>query len=96
VDDVSFHINLSETLGIVGESGSGKSTLARLILRLDGPTSGGVRYRGEDIFSFSEAELSRYRRQIQVVFQDPTASLNPRLCRVRNAIVASQCLHVTK
>jgi peptide/nickel transport system ATP-binding protein len=79
VDDVSFHVDAGETLGIVGESGSGKSTVARLLLRLDQPTGGTVRYRGEDVFAFSEEKLARFRRKVQIVFQDPTASLNPRM-----------------
>jgi peptide/nickel transport system ATP-binding protein len=79
VDGVSFDLRPAETLGLVGESGSGKSTLARTLLRLDAPTGGSAQYRGNEIFGLSDADLLQFRRQIQVVFQDPYASLNPRM-----------------
>jgi oligopeptide/dipeptide ABC transporter ATP-binding protein len=78
VDDVSFTIRRGETFGLVGESGSGKSTLARLLLRLDQPTSGRVLFDGLDVASLSSRELRRLRWRMQIVFQDPFASLNRR------------------
>ncbi len=79
VDGVSFELRRGEILGIVGESGSGKSTLARTMLGLDQPTEGSVEYLGRDLTQFSSAERKRFRRGIQAVFQDPTASLNPHM-----------------
>ncbi|GGJ99448.1 ABC transporter ATP-binding protein [Pilimelia anulata] len=79
VDGVSFDLHHSETLGVVGESGCGKSTLSRVLMNLERPTSGAVRYRGKDISKLRGAELKRMRRQIQLVMQDPYTSLNPRM-----------------
>ncbi len=79
VDDVSIDVFKGETLGIVGESGSGKSTLGRTILRLLDPTDGKVRFDGEDISDINQRKMRKYRRDMQMVFQDPFASLNPRM-----------------
>ncbi len=79
VADVSFQIESGETLGLVGESGSGKTTVARMVLGLVKPTSGVVRVDGVDVAFASAAELKRLRRQMQPVFQDPFAALNPRM-----------------
>jgi peptide/nickel transport system ATP-binding protein len=79
VDDVSLELRRGETLGIVGESGSGKSTLGRMILALDEPTSGGVRFAGRELAGLKGRELLDFRRRVQAVFQDPFASLNPRM-----------------
>lgn len=85
VDDISFKVYKGESLGIVGESGCGKSTTGRMLLRLLKPTSGEVIYEGKDIASVSEKEMRSLRKDIQIIFQDPFASLNPRK-RVRQII----------
>ncbi|HET7854345.1 MAG TPA: oligopeptide/dipeptide ABC transporter ATP-binding protein, partial [Candidatus Methylomirabilis sp.] len=79
VDDVSFLIRKGETLGLVGESGSGKTTTGRCILQLDRPTSGEIRFEGRDLAQLDETELRPVRRRMQVIFQDPYSSLNPRM-----------------
>jgi peptide/nickel transport system ATP-binding protein len=79
VDDVSFTIDEGEMFGLVGESGSGKSTTGRCILRLIEPTSGGVLFRGENVLQFSTERMRMARRDMQIIFQDPYSSLNPRM-----------------
>ncbi len=78
VDDVSFSIGTGETLGLVGESGCGKTTVGRTILRLIEPTAGSIRLDGHDVTHLGRAELRPFRRQMQIIFQDPFSSLNPR------------------
>lgn len=87
VDDVSFSINEGETLGVVGESGCGKSTLGRAILRLHEPTSAKVFYNGENILLYDKNEMKKLRSSMQIIFQDPYSSLNPRMT-VSQAIAA--------
>ena len=79
VDDVSFSIKKGETFGLVGESGCGKTTAGRTILKLYEPTSGQIFYDGNDISKFSEKEMFPYKKKMQVIFQDPYASLDPRM-----------------
>ncbi len=79
VDGVNFELRSGETLGLVGESGCGKSTVSKLLMQLEKPTAGKVFYKGEDVTHLSGKELRRLRRNIQIIFQDPYSSLNPRM-----------------
>ena len=92
VDDISFSIDQGETFGLVGESGSGKTTAGRCLLRLVEPTSGSVRFRGEDVLSFPRRRLREARREMQIVFQDPYSSLNPRM-RARQIVEEPLIIH---
>jgi len=92
VDDVSFHIDESETFGLVGESGSGKTTTGRCILRLMPASSGEVHFRGEDVLAATSGRMRELRRDMQIVFQDPYSSLNPRM-RARQIVEEPLIIH---
>jgi oligopeptide transport system ATP-binding protein len=92
VDDVSFRLEEGETFGLVGESGSGKTTTGRCMLRLIDPTSGQVRFRGEDVLAATRSRLRQLRREMQIVFQDPYSSLNPRM-RARQIVEEPLVIH---
>ena len=92
VDDISFEIAPGEVVGLVGESGSGKTTVGRTILRLEKATSGAVRFQGADVMALSSSEMRRYRKKMQIIFQDPYASLNPRE-KVREVLTHPLRLH---
>jgi ABC-type glutathione transport system ATPase component len=92
VDDVSLDIEPGETLGLVGESGSGKSTLGRLVLRLIQPSSGSIRFEGRDLLAANHNEMRRLRRDMQIIFQDPFGSLDPRM-RVEDVITEPLIIH---
>jgi peptide/nickel transport system ATP-binding protein len=92
VDDISFSIEAGETFGLVGESGSGKTTAGRCLLRLVAPTSGSVRFRGDDVLTFPRRRLREARRDMQIVFQDPYSSLNPRM-RARQIVEEPLVIH---
>ena len=92
VDEVSFDVNRGEILGLVGESGSGKTTVGRAVLRLIEPTSGSVRFDGTEVTTLGRSEMRAHRRRMQIVFQDPYASLNPRQ-RVRDIVGEAMIIH---
>jgi oligopeptide transport system ATP-binding protein len=92
VDDVSFRLEEGETFGLVGESGSGKTTTGRCMLRLIEATSGEVRFRGEDVLAATRSRMRQMRREMQIVFQDPYSSLNPRM-RARQIVEEPLIIH---
>ena len=91
-EDVSFSVGAGEIVGLIGESGSGKSTVGRVIVRLAKAASGAVLFNGEDALAFSGRALKRYRRQVQAIFQDPAASLDPTM-RVKDLVAEPLRVH---
>src|SRR6266536_2291148 len=92
VDGIDFAVGTGETLGVIGESGCGKTTTSKLILLQETPTAGTVRFDGQDITGLAGSDLMRYRREVQVVFQDPYSSLSPRM-RVSEIIAEPWQIH---
>lgn len=92
LDGISLKIDYGESVGVAGKSGCGKTTLARIIARLLKPTSGQVLYRGEDIFKLKKKELKKFRQKVQIIFQDPLASLNPKM-RIKDIISEPLIIH---
>ena len=92
VDDVSLSLYPNESIGIIGESGCGKTTLLMTLMMLHEPTKGAIRYRGEDITKFSDKELKKFRRNVQIIFQDPFNSLDPRMS-VRDSLMEPLRVH---
>ena len=93
VDGISFEITAGQTLGLVGESGCGKSTTSKMILGLERPTGGAIRFQGEDVLALGREALKRYRKAVQAVFQDPYASLDPRM---RVATIVAEPLDINE
>ena len=92
VDNISFDVYPGETLGLVGESGCGKTTCGRTIIRLEEPTEGKMIYKGQDIAKMNADELRVFRKDVQIIFQDPYSSLNPRMT-IGNAIMEPMQVH---
>lgn len=92
LDGISFKIDYGESVGVVGKSGCGKTTLAKIIARLIKPTSGKVLYRGEDIFKLKGPALKKFRQKVQIVFQDPFASLDPKM-RIKDILSEPLIIH---
>ena len=92
MNDVTFDVYPGETLGLVGESGCGKTTIGRTILRLEEPTEVSMIYKGQDIAKMNAEELREFRKEVQIIFQDPYSSLNPRMT-IGNAIMEPMQVH---
>ena len=92
VDNISFTIDYGESVGLIGKSGSGKTTLAKIVSRLIKPTEGNILYRGQDIYKFKKKDLKKFRQKVQIIFQDPLMSLNPKI-RIKDILLEPLLIH---
>ena len=92
VDNISFTIDYGESVGLIGKSGTGKTTLAKIISRLIKPTEGNILFRGQDIYKFKKKDLKKFRQKVQIIFQDPLMSLNPKMT-IKDTLLEPLLIH---